>query len=128
MAGPFPALHRRRRRRPCGEGAAIRRVGRPARHRCVPEKTRDHIHFARAAQEQRVLVSNDIDMKMLAETWFLEGRSYPGLVVASLHYNVMVPGTPWPPSRNSPLKTTPLPADPIVHIKPEALSRLQEAP
>ena len=43
-----------------------------------PERTHDHIHFARAAQEQRVLVSNDIDMKMLAETWVLEGRSYPG--------------------------------------------------
>jgi hypothetical protein len=45
-----------------------------------PEKTRDDIHFARAAKEQRVLVSNDLDMKMLAETWFLEGRIYRGLV------------------------------------------------
>ena len=45
-----------------------------------PEKTRDDLHFARAAREKRVLVSNDIDMRMLAETWFLEGRSYPGPV------------------------------------------------
>lgn len=41
-----------------------------------PERTRDHIHFARAAQERRVLVSNDIDMKAIAEAWFLEGRDF----------------------------------------------------
>jgi hypothetical protein len=30
-----------------------------------PERTRDHIHFARL--ERRVLASNDIDMKAIAE-------------------------------------------------------------
>ena len=34
-----------------------------------PEGTDDHIHFERAAQEGRVLVSNDLDMKLIAEAW-----------------------------------------------------------
>ena len=41
-----------------------------------PEKTSDRIHFVRAAQEGRVLVSNDIDMKAIAEAWLPEGRSF----------------------------------------------------
>ena len=58
-----------------------------------PERTRDDIHFARAAREGRVLVSNDIDMQALAEAWFLEGRSFPGLVWwPRSHYAVMSPG------------------------------------
>ena len=91
---PFPALHRHRRRRPRGEGAALRGVGR----RCAastrtPRRTSDRVHFARAAQEGRVLVSNDIDMKLIAETWYLEGRSFPGTrLVASLPLRDHEPG------------------------------------
>jgi len=85
-----------------------------------PEKTRDHIHFARAAQEQRALVSNDLDMKMLAETWFLEGRSYPGLVWwPRSHYNVMVPGDFVAAFEELAAEDDPFANYPIVHIKPK---------
>jgi hypothetical protein len=40
----------------------------------LAEGTDDPAHFARAAQEGRVLVSNDIDMKLLAESWASERR------------------------------------------------------
>lgn len=45
-----------------------------------PEGTDDVVHFARAAQERRVLVSNDSDMRVIAENWLREGRPYIGLV------------------------------------------------
>ena len=58
-----------------------------------PERTSDRVHFARAAQESRVLVSNDIDMKAIAELWFVESRSFPGLVWwPRSHYAMMSPG------------------------------------
>jgi hypothetical protein len=58
-----------------------------------PERTSDRVHFVRAAQEGRVLVSNDIDMKLLAQTWFLESRRFPGLVWwPRSHYAAMSPG------------------------------------
>jgi hypothetical protein len=42
--------------------------------------TSDLVHFEEAVRLQRVLVSNDSDMKALAEKWLDEGRPFPGLV------------------------------------------------
>ena len=84
-----------------------------------PEKTHDDIHFARAAKEQRVLVSNDIDMKMLAEKSFLEGRSYRGLVWwPRSHYAVMGPGDFVAAFEELAAPDDPFAGYPIVHIKP----------
>lgn len=85
-----------------------------------PEKTRDDIHFARAAKEQRVLVSNDLDMKMLAETWFLEGRIYRGLVWwPRSHYSMMGPGDFVAAFEDLAVRDDPFAGYPIVHIKPK---------
>jgi hypothetical protein len=84
-----------------------------------PEKTRDDIHFARAAKEQRVLVSNDIDTKMLAERSFLEGRSYRGLVWwPRSHYAVMGPRDFVAAFEELAARDDPFATYPIVHIKP----------
>jgi hypothetical protein len=45
-----------------------------------PEGADDHVHFERAALEGRVLVSNDLDQLMIAESWLLAGRCFSGLV------------------------------------------------
>jgi hypothetical protein len=52
-----------------------------------PERTRDPIHFERAARDGRVLVSHDIDQLKLALRWIEEGRRFRGLVTwAQLHH------------------------------------------
>ena len=84
------------------------------------EKTPDDVHFERAAQEGRVLVSNDIDMKMMAEAWFLEGRSFPGLVWwPRSHYAAMRPGDFVAAFEELAARDDPFAGYPIVHIKPK---------
>jgi hypothetical protein len=84
-----------------------------------PERTRDDIHFAHAAQEGRVLVSNDIDMKAIAVAWFVEGRSFPGLVWwPRSRYAVMSPGDFVAAFEELARQGDPFAAYPIVHIKP----------
>ena len=39
-----------------------------------PPGTADAVHFERAAQENRVLISNDQDMEVIANRWLAEGR------------------------------------------------------
>lgn len=57
------------------------------------EGTDDAAHFAHAATTGRVVVSNDLDMKLIAETWYTEGRAYAGLVWWSRrHYATNRPG------------------------------------
>ena len=85
-----------------------------------PERTHDHIHFARAAEERRVLVSNDIDMKVIAEAWFVEGRSFPGLVWwPRSHYAVMSPGDFVAAFEEVAGQDEPFAGYPIIHIKPK---------
>jgi hypothetical protein len=85
-----------------------------------PERTRDDIHFARAAQERSVLVSNDIDMKLIAEAWFLEGRSFPGLIWwPRRHYAVISPGDFVAAFEELAALDEPFSAYPIIHIKPK---------
>ena len=84
------------------------------------EKTSDDIHFAHAAREQRVLVSNDLDMKILAETWFLEGKGYRGLVWwPRSHYAVMGPGDFVAAFEELAAEEDPFAGYPIVHLKRE---------
>jgi predicted nuclease of predicted toxin-antitoxin system len=52
-----------------------------------PERTRDSIHFERAASEGRVLVSHDIDQLKLALRWVDEGRPFRGFLTwPQLHH------------------------------------------
>jgi hypothetical protein len=44
------------------------------------ERTLDPVHFARAAELGRVLVTNDEGQRQRAREWFHEGRAFPGLV------------------------------------------------
>lgn len=83
------------------------------------EGTDDGTHFAHAAATGRVVVSNDLDMKRLAEAWYAEGRVYAGLVWWSRrHYATMSPGDFV--SAFDELADTPEPFLPyqIVHLKP----------
>jgi hypothetical protein len=85
-----------------------------------PERTSDRVHFARAAQERRVLVSNDVDMKMIADTWFLEGRSFPWLVWwPRSHYDVMSPGDFVVAFEELAGQDEPFAGYPIFHIRPK---------
>lgn len=85
-----------------------------------PEGTDDPVHFARAAQEGHVLVSNDIDMKLLAETWIVEGRRFPGLVWwPRSHYAAMSPGDFVAAFEEMAAQHDPFADYPIVHLKPK---------
>ncbi len=46
-----------------------------------PERTKDLIHFHRAVELGRVLVTNDEDQEALAVEWYLAQRPFPGLIV-----------------------------------------------
>jgi hypothetical protein len=86
-----------------------------------PERTSDRVHFARAAQEGRVLVSNDRDMKAIAVAWFAESRSFPGLVWwPRSHYAVMSPGDFVEAFEELARQDDPFAPYPIVHIKPKS--------
>jgi hypothetical protein len=41
----------------------------------------DEVHFERAAKENRVLVSNDHDMEIIANRWLADGRLFRGLIL-----------------------------------------------
>jgi hypothetical protein len=45
-----------------------------------PEGQDDRTHFERAAEERRVLLSNDLDQVRIALEWILAGRRFDGLV------------------------------------------------
>ena len=45
-----------------------------------PQGTDDLVHFERAARDGRVVVSNDSDIRVIAEGWLAGGRSFRGLV------------------------------------------------
>jgi hypothetical protein len=84
-----------------------------------PEGTADATHFARAAQEARVLVSNDIDMKVIAEAWVAEGRRFAGLAwFPRSHYAVMSAGDFVQAFEELAAQDDPF-VYPIVHIKPK---------
>jgi hypothetical protein len=58
-----------------------------------PEGTEDPVHFAHAATAGRALVSNDLDMKLLAQVWYEQRSRFVGLVWWSRrHYEAMSAG------------------------------------
>ena len=86
-----------------------------------PEKTSDLVHFQRAAQEGRVLVSNDTDMLVLAEQWFAEGRPFAGLIWWPRgHYRRMSPGDFCDAFEELAAQDDPFGAYSIVHLKPRS--------
>ncbi len=84
------------------------------------EGTEDAIHFERAAKERRVMVSNDIDMKDLAERWFEEGRGFTGLIWwPKEHHRSMNVGDFLEAFEELARQEEPLQPYPIVYIKPK---------
>ena len=47
----------------------------------LPEGADDLPHFERAVALGRVLVTNDEDQEAIADQWYRDGRSFPGVVV-----------------------------------------------
>lgn len=45
-----------------------------------PERTKDPVHFERAADLGRVLVTNDEGQRQRARAWYEERRAFPGVV------------------------------------------------
>jgi hypothetical protein len=45
-----------------------------------PERTKDPVHFERAAALGRVLVTNDEGQRQWGADWYAEGRAFPGVI------------------------------------------------
>ena len=45
-----------------------------------PEKTKDTVHFQRAVELGRVLVTNDEGQRQQARAWYRDGRAFPGVI------------------------------------------------
>ena len=85
-----------------------------------PEGTTDNVHFAYAATEDRVMVGNDIHIKLMAEAWCLEQRPFPGLVWWPRdHYGRMSPGDFLECFEDLARQDDPFAAYPIIHLKPK---------
>jgi hypothetical protein len=83
------------------------------------EGTLDDEHFAYAAREGRVIVANDIDLKLLALRWLTEGRPFRGLVWwPREHYQRMGPGDFLDAFEELAAGDDPFASYPIVHITP----------
>jgi len=83
-----------------------------------PEGTDDEVHFAYAGRENRVMVANDIDVKLLAERWHAEQRPFRGLVWwVREHYRRMKPGDFVEAFEELARQDHPFAAYPILHIK-----------
>jgi hypothetical protein len=86
-----------------------------------PEGTDDDVHFAYAAREGRVMVGNDIDVKLLAERWHAEQRAFPGLVWwPREHYLRMTPGDFLEAFEELARRESLFSPYPIVHLKPKS--------
>jgi hypothetical protein len=84
-----------------------------------PEGTDDEVHFAYAAQQSRVMVGNDIDVKLLAERWYLEQRPFRGLVWwPREHYRRLKPGDFVEAFEELACQDDPLAVYPLVHLRP----------
>jgi hypothetical protein len=86
-----------------------------------PEGTLDLVHFEHAASSGRVLLSNDSDMLVIAESWAAEGRPFRGLVWwHRRHYDAMSPGDFVAAFEELAAQDDPFGAYPIVHLKPKS--------
>lgn len=80
-----------------------------------PQGTSDAVHLERAAKEDRVLISNDQDMEVIANRWLAEGRVFRGLILwPQQHYKRMSIGEL---VAEIEALTEPFP-HPVMHIKP----------
>ena len=85
-----------------------------------PEGTLDHVHFDYAARKGRVIVANDIDIKLIAEDWHGNQRPFPGLVWwPREHYTTMRPGDFLESFEELAQQDDPFAAYPIIHLKPK---------
>lgn len=85
-----------------------------------PEGTKDPIHFAHAASAGRAMVSNDLDMKLLAQAWYEQRSRFVGLVWwPRRHYATMSPGDFVAAFQELAARDDPFSPYPIVHIKPK---------
>lgn len=84
-----------------------------------PEGTVDEIHFARAAQEGRVFMTNDRRiLKNQAEPWMEQGRPFRMITWPRSHYRHMNPGDFVRALEELEGMDDPFPAGyPIVHLK-----------
>jgi hypothetical protein len=46
-----------------------------------PQGTADAVHFESAAKQNRVLISNDQGMEVIANRWLAEGHAFRGLIL-----------------------------------------------
>ena len=85
-----------------------------------PEETQDEVHFAYAASQGRVIVGNDLDMKLMAERWHAEQRPFRGLVWwPREHYGRMKPGDFVEAFEDlAARQEDPFGGYPLIHIKP----------
>ena len=84
-----------------------------------PEGTGDLPHFERAAQLGRVLVTNDDDQKQIAIRWYVEHRSFVGVVWwPQQQYRVMRPGEFLARFEEYAAQDDPFAAFPILQLKP----------
>ena len=49
-----------------------------------PEKTRDSVLFAYAAEQGRVFATSDEPLRVIADQWLTEGKSFKGLITWKL--------------------------------------------
>ena len=85
-----------------------------------PEATDDPDHFEEAIRQGRVFVSNDSDVKDLAERWLAEGRLFPGLVWwPRKHYKRMTVSDCVEAFEQLAQQDQPFANYPIVFLKPE---------
>lgn len=85
-----------------------------------PEKTPDYTHFERAVTLGRVLVSNDEDQEVIADQWYREGRSFPGVIAWRQRvYDLMTYGEIVECFEGLARQDHPFAGYPIVRIKPQ---------
>jgi len=84
-----------------------------------PEKTVDPVHFERAVEMGRVLVSNDEGQQLRAVTWHAEGRTFPGLITWRQEmYKLMTYGELAEAFERLAEQDEPFAAYPIIRIRP----------
>jgi Domain of unknown function (DUF5615) len=58
-----------------------------------PERTIDSVHFERAVELGRVIVTNDEGHRQRARAWYEKGRAFPGLIWwPQVDYRAKTPG------------------------------------
>jgi len=84
-----------------------------------PERTKDPVHFEHAARADRVMVSNDADVKAIAESWLASGQRFRGLVWwPRRHYARMSDGDFVTAFEDLAAQDDPFSLYPILFIKP----------